>query len=318
MTDFAAMADDYVRTRRALGYKFEARGRMLGQFAAYLHAQGADRLTVEHAVAWARLPADADPVYWSERLSAVRGFARYLAAFDPATEVPPTSLLARGSRGRLTPYLFSDRDVRALLDTTATRLRTSRHLSPLRVDTYQTLISLLAVTGMRIGETVGLDQADIDWDHGLITIRNAKFGKSRQIPVHDSTINALHQHVRRRDALLATRDRRPGAGLFVTTTGTRIHPGRASAMVGSLIRDTGLWNTRTGRQARAHDLRHSFAVRTLLGWYRAGVDVNQHLPLLSTYLGHTKPASTYWYLHAAPELMAIAAQRLDDHREAQP
>lgn len=186
------------------------------------------------------------------------------------------------------------------------------------MDTYQTLISLLAVTGMRIGEAVGLDQADIDCDHGLITIRNAKFGKSRQIPVHTSTITALAGHVRRRDSLLAKRDRRPGAALFVTTTGTRIHPGRASAMVGSLIRDTGLWNTRADRQARAHDLRHSFAVRTLLGWYRAGVDVNQHLPLLSTYLGHTKPASTYWYLHAAPELMAIAAQRLDDHREAQP
>ncbi len=201
MTDFAAMADDYVRTRRALGYRFEDRARILGQFADYLLAQGADRLTVDLAVAWAQLPEDADPVYWSERLGIVRGFARYLAAFDPATEVPPPGLLPRGSRGRLTPYLFTDSD----------------------------------------------------WDHGLITIRNAKFGKSRQIPVHASTIAALQGHVQRRDALLARRDRRAGPGLFVTTTGTRIHPGRASAMVGSLIRETGLWNTGAGRQARAHD-----------------------------------------------------------------
>lgn len=308
MTDFAAMADDYVRTRRALGYKFEDRARFLGQFVGYLQDQAADRLTVDLAVAWARLPKDADPVYWSERLGIVRGFARYLSAFDPATEVPPTGLLPRGSRGRLTPYLFTDSDIGALLDTTA------RCLSPLRADTFQSLIALLAVTGMRIGEACRLNPADIDMDQALITIRNTKFGKSRQIPVHESTITALEEHAHRRDALLARRHRRPGPTLFVTTTGTCIHPGRASAMVGSLIRETGLWNTSADRQARAHDLRHSFAVRTLLGWYRSGVDVNQRLPLLSTYLGHVNPASTYWYLHAAPELMARAADRLDDHR----
>ena len=311
MTDFAAMADDYLRTRRTLGHRLVERGRLLGQFVDHLQANNADRLTVAVAVGWARQPADADPVWWNERLSIVRGFARYVSAFDPTTEVPPTGLLPPGKR-RITPYLFSDTDISALL-TAAGRLTAG-----LRADTYRTLIALLSVTGMRIGEIVGLDRSDIDWTYGLITIRQAKFDKSRQIPVHASTMAALADHADRRDSLLRAKAKQPGAPFFVSTTGTRLIPGRASANVGFLIRDAGLWNTSTDRPARPHDLRHSFAVRTILGWYRCGVDVNQRMPLLSTYLGHVGPASTYWYLHAAPELMALAAERLDHHRQDRP
>lgn len=311
MTDLAGVADDYLRTRRALGYKLVERGRILGQFVDYLQAHNADRVTVALAVGWARQPADADPVWWTERLSIVRGFARYLSAFDPATEVPPTGLLPPGKR-RITPYLFSDADIDALLDAAG------RLTAGLRADTYRSLIALLSVTGMRIGEAAGLDRSDIDWDQGLITIRHAKFNKSRQIPVHATTMVALDGYAGRRDTLLGSKKKPPGAAFFVSTTGTRLIPGRASANVGILIRDTDLWNTSTDRPPRAHDLRHSFAVRTLLGWYRSGLDVNQRLPLLSTYLGHVGPASTYWYLHAAPQLMALAAERLDQHREDRP
>lgn len=311
-TDFATMADDYLRTRRALGYKLVERGRLLGQFVDFLHAQAAERVTIDLAVAWARQPKDADPVWWNERLSIVRGFARYLSAFDPETEVPPTGLLPPGRR-RITPYLFTDADVDALLDAAG------KLTAGLRADTYQTVIGLLSVTGMRVGEVVRLDRDDIDWGNGLLTIRNTKFGKSRQIPLHATTVAALADYVRRRDDLLTAADaKQPASSFFVSTTGTRLIPGRASANIGVLIRDAGLWNTRTGRPPRPHDLRHSFAVRTLLGWYRAGVDVNQRLPLLSTYLGHVEPANTYWYLHAAPELMALAANRLDQHREDLP
>lgn len=306
-TDFSAVADDYLRTRRALGYKLVERGRLLGQFVAFLHAQSAERVTIDLAVAWARQPADADPVWWNERLSIVRGFARYLTAFDPGTEVPPTGLLPPGRR-RITPYLYRDTDIDALL------VAAGQLSAGLRAATYQTLISLLSVTGMRVGETVGMDRGDVDWDHGLLTICNTKFGKSRQIPVHATTMAALADYAKRRDVLLAAKHR-SGPSFFVSTTGTRLIPGRVSANIGFLIRDAGLWNTSAGRPPRAHDLRHSFAVRTLIGWYRAGLDVNQRLPLLSTYLGHVEPANTYWYLHAAPELMALAAHRLDQNRQ---
>ena len=309
--DFVAMADDYLRTRRALGYKLVERGRLLGQFAAFLHAQDAERLTIDLAVAWARQPADADPVWWNERLSIVRGFACYLTAFDPATEVPPTGLLPPGRR-RITPYLYSDADIDALLGAAG------QLTAGLRADTYQTLIGLLSVTGMRVGETAGLDRGDVDWEHGLLTISNTKFGKSRQIPLHATTIAALADYATQRDVLLAAKHRAAGPSFFVSSTGTRLIAGRVSANIGFLIRAAGLWNTSTGRPPRPHDLRHSFAVRTLLGWYRAGLDVNRRLPLLSTYLGHVEPANTYWYLHAAPELMALAARRLDEHRQVRP
>lgn len=311
MTDFAAMADDYLRVRRALGYRLVERGRLLGQFVDFLHAHEAQRVTIDLAVAWARLPADADPVWWNERLSIVRGFARYLGAFDPATEVPPTGLLPSGRR-RSTPYLFTDHDIACLLDVAGDLT------AGLRADTYHTLIGLLSVTGMRIGEAVGLDRSDINWDEGLVTIRNGKFGKSRQIPVHATTMAVLGGYAQRRDALLSATGRQQRPNFFVSTTGTRLISGRASANIGVLIREVGLCNTRTRRPPVTHDLRHSFAVRTLMGWYRDGVDVNQRLPLLSTYLGHVEPANTYWYLHAAPELMALAAQRRDEHQGGQP
>jgi integrase/recombinase XerD len=300
--DLAGTAAQYLGLRRALGYKLARQGELLLDFVGYLQAVGAGRVTIEHALAWATLPTRADPVWWSARLGVVRGFARYLHALDPATEVPPVGLLPDRDH-RVTPYIYTDDDLARLL-TAAGQLRPA-----LRAATYQTLIGLLAVTGMRVGEAIGLDRGDLDPAQRLLTIRHGKFGKSRQLPLHESTVEALLGY-----AALVHAQRRPtprGSSLLVSTTGTRLIGNNASAVFSRLVREARLdWSGR--RRPRLHDLRHRFAVLTVLGWYRTGVDVEPRLPLLSTWLGHIGPASTYWYLSAVPELLALAAQRVEN------
>ncbi|MHB1527577.1 MAG: tyrosine-type recombinase/integrase [Candidatus Dormibacteria bacterium] len=301
MTDFASAATDYLVTRRALGYQLSQQGQLLTQFVAYLDSVGASHLTVEHAVAWAKLPTATDPVWWNARLAVVRGFSRYMHALDPFTEVPPVGILPDRNH-RVIPYIYDDDDLRRLLQAAG------RLSSPLRADTYQTLIALLAVTGMRIGEAVRLDQIDLDWSQGLLTIRHSKYGKSRQLPLQPTTVDALRGYARRRD------ERRPRAkspSFFVSTVGTRLIPRNAMAGFAQLVCDAKLdWSGRR-RPPRLHDLRHAFAVRTVIGWYRDGLSVEERLPLLSTYLGHIGPASTYYYLTAVPELLALAIARLE-------
>ncbi|HEX3827870.1 MAG TPA: tyrosine-type recombinase/integrase [Sporichthyaceae bacterium] len=270
MTDYAAAAVDYLLTRRAMGYKLAYQARMLEQFVAYLNAAGAEHLTVRHAVEWAKQPPDAARVWWAVRLSTVRAFARYLSALDPATEIPPPGLIPAPSH-RVVPYIYTEQDIAELL-TAADRLPTAH-----RADTYRTLIGLVAVTGMREGEAVRLDRADVDLEQGLLTIRDSKFGKSRQIPVHDSTVEALAGYAARRDARRpdgrATRHAPNRASFFTSTTGTRLLPDNVSTVFGCLVRDAGLVGSGR-RRPRLHDLRHSFAVRTLISWYWQGLDVN--------------------------------------------
>jgi integrase len=231
----------------------------------------------------------------------VRGFARHLQAFDPATQVPPTDLLPRPAR-RAIPYLYSDTDLGALMKAT----RALR--SPLRRATYDTLVGLLAVTGMRIGEAIRLDSDDLDWTNGLLTVRHSKFGKSRQVPLHPSTVEALAAYAQLRDQLCP----QPTAqSFFVSISGARLIYNDVHWTFLQLVRRAGLQRRSATCRPRPHDLRHTFAVRTLLDWYRAGLDVEARLPLLSTYLGHFEPSNTYWYLSAAPELMALASQRLE-------
>lgn len=230
----------------------------------------------------------------------VRGFARYLQAIDPAHEVPPTGLLPVRT-ARPVPHLYSDVDITMLMDA-------ARVLNPASWGaTVETIIGLLWATGMRIGEVLRLNTADVDPDTGVLTVWLSKFGKSRLVPLAPSTIAALNRY---RDRLPATTD----PAMFVTPAGRRVGYQRFNAAFGDLLDSAGI-TTADGRRPRAHDLRHSFAVRTLLGWYRDGADVQALLPRLSTYLGHVEPASTYWYLSAAPELMALAAERLDHHSE---
>jgi len=285
MTDYRAAADDYLATRRAMGYKLCYQGQMLVQFVDYLEAVGAEHLTINHALGWAKQPSGAARTWWAVRLSTVRAFARYLSALDPATQIPPAGLISAGSH-RIVPYIYTDEDITRLLEA-AGRLGSAH-----RADTYQTVIGLVAVTGMRAGEAVRLDRDDVDLEQGVLTIRNSKHGKSRQVPVHPSSVEALAAYARRRDQ----RQPRPkAASFFTSTTGTRLLRDNVSTVFPSLVRDAGLDGSGRRRPPRLHDLRHSFAVRSLIRWYRQGLDVEQQLPVLSTYLGHVAPSSTYWY-----------------------
>jgi integrase len=309
MTGLRGALDDYLALRRALGFKLERPGQLLADFTGYLEAAGAPTVTTELALAWATAPAGADPSWWRGRLAAIRPFARYLAALIPGTEVPPAGLLPGPVSRRAAPYLYSPAEITALM-TAAAAIRT-----PLRAATYQTLIGLLAVTGMRAGEAIRLDQPDADLRAGLLTIRESKFGKSRQLPLHATTAAALAGYA-------ALRDRHhpcPATpAFFVSLTGTRLIYKNVHYTFHRLTQALGLAPRSPQCRPRIHDLRHSFAVASLLGWHRDGGDVAARLPLLSAWLGHADPGSTYWYLTGTPELLALAGQRLEDHLRERP
>lgn len=294
---------DYLVIRRAMGFKVERHERLLGQFVDYLAAHGAMTLTSEYALDWAVAPSQADPRWWAARLSTVRGFAVHLHALDPAHQVPPHGLIPHGPR-RTVPHLYTDREIAALVHAAGT-------LSfALRAATYQTLVGLLAATGMRVGEAIGLDRTDLDAQLGVLTVRDTKFGKSRQLPLHPTTTVALRDYLRLRDQLMPS----PSTpALLLSTRGSRLRYERVWETFHRLVGQAGLTPRSPAGSPRIHDLRHTFAVATLLNCYRDGADVQAMLPRLSTYLGHTDPKHTYWYLSAAPELLALAAERLDAH-----
>jgi integrase len=293
--------EDYLRMRRALGFQLGLYRERLRGFLAYLEATGASTVTAELAVAWAWLPEGIKPITASYRLSTVRGFARYLHAIDPAHEVPPPGLLAVPRR-RPAPYLYSPEDLARMLE--MTRLLRP----PLRAAAYETLFGLLAACGLRIGEALALPSDDVDLDDGVLTIRHAKFDRMRLVPLHPSVTAALRGYASARGRLCpAPRTDR----FFVSATGRALRRAEADQVFRVI---TGLTGLRTDTvHPRIHDLRHSFAVRTLIDGQREGLDVSALLPVLSTYLGHVEPANTYWYLSAVPELMQLAAARLEQH-----
>jgi integrase/recombinase XerD len=292
---------DYLRLRRALGFALGRHGHDLPKFVAFVEAAGASIVTVDLAVAWARLPKNIKPITVNFRISAVRGFAQYLHAIDPATEIPPPGLLTVPRR-RPAPYVYSPGEISRLVQATR-RLR-----PPLRAATHTTLIGLIAATGMRLGETLALVRDDVNLADGVITIRHAKFDRMRVVPLHPSVIAALAGYASTRDRLCPTpRTER----FFVSTTGGTLRREQVQHVFRETTAALGL---RTGTiRPRIHDLRHTFAVRTLIDWQRDGADINANLPVLSTYLGHVEPANTYWYLSAVPELMQLAAARLEQH-----
>lgn len=293
---------DYLRLRRSLGHELAEAGWLLPGFLAHLQARGSRAVTIETALAWAQQGgtgrgASVGP----RRMTAVRGFARYLAGIDPDTEVPPLGLMPHQQRWRR-PFIYSPADIDMVLDQARRSI-----VSPLRAATYATLIGLLAASGIRIGEAIKLDRGDVDWVEGVLLIRESKFGKSRLVPLAASSMAALQDYTRLRDEL-ATRPEVPS--FFLSLSGTRLLYAVVSQTFRQLINNAGV-GAGAPRPPRLHDLRHTFAVRTLLGWYHAGDDVAAKIPSLSTYLGHREPSSTYWYLSAAPELLALAAARQD-------
>jgi integrase/recombinase XerD len=292
---------DYLLVRRRLGFEMPQDGRLLEGFVEFLEQAGAERITTELALAWARMPADAHPHRWRQRLGVARGFARYLATIDPASEVPSKDLLP-ARRPRIAPYIYADTEIAALM-------AAARELKPrLRAARHETLIGLLAVTGMRPGEALSLDRQDVDLEHGVVHVRAGKQKKQREVPVHDTTISALGRYARQRDARFPAP---PTPAFFISAGGRRMDRKDLSRTFTKLIREVGLEGRGARVRPRPHDLRHAFAVRTLLDWYRSGEDVDRRMPLLSTYLGHVSPASTYWYLEAVPELLELISRRLE-------
>ncbi|MGB3187063.1 MAG: tyrosine-type recombinase/integrase [Ornithinimicrobium sp.] len=299
--------EDYLALRRALGYKLEAHGPLLLDFVEDLEQAGTSTITIEAALAWAMKPQRVAPYRWKQRLTVIRGFARYLSALDADTQVPPSDLLAY-RRQRPTPYLFSDEEITGLI------AAAGELAHPLRAATHRTLFGLLAATGMRGGEALLLDRDDVDLRGGTLDITKTKFNKSRRLPLHTSTVSALAGYARVRDRWVPVPAQ---PSFFVSTTGGRLAARRVRAVFAELVDQLGLEPRAGSGRPRIHSLRHGFAVTTLLEWYRSGADVAARMPLLSAYLGHTSPTSTYWYLQAVPELLVLAAGRLEHHTGGQ-
>jgi len=292
---------DYLALRRSLGYALVRDEKLLHQFLDWVYQHERDHITVDDVLTWVRLPESASASWLRMRVRVVRGFAGYLHDIDPVHEVPPPGLVP-GRVARAVPYLYSQTEIAALI-AEADQLST-----PLRRATITTLIGLLAVTGMRLGEVIGLDDADFNPEQALLTVRHTKLGKHRLLPLHPTTVTALSVYRRLRDEAFP---RPVTAALLVSQAGTRLLNYNVGQTFARLARGAGLAPRSPRCRPRPHDLRHTFAVNTLLDWYRDGADVAARLPLLSTYLGHVAPANTYWYLEAAPELLAQAAGRLD-------
>jgi integrase len=299
VTRLRQAAENYLALRRSLGFILDKPGRLVLDFADHLDAAGASHITIDLAADWAAAPAGAAPYWHWYRLSAVRGFAAYLHAFDAGHQVPPAGLLPRHGH-RIAPHLFTDDQVVSLMRAAW------GHPVRLHAATYATLIGLLAVTGIRPGECYRLERDDIDLDRARLTVVKGKYGKTRQLTLQPSTVTALDTYAQHRDRLCP---RPAGPSFFVTLTGSRLTPQLAGRAFRLLAGQTGLRAGPPRARPRLMDLRHTFAVSTLIGWYRDGLDVDARLPVLATWLGHVHVASTYWYLQASPELLALAAEK---------
>jgi integrase len=308
MTNLHSALKRYLSMRKGLGYKYQHQTRRLADFVSFMERREATTITTKLAMEWATLPPDRH-ASWALRLTDVRGFARHIANIDPKTEVPPAGILPGLKRAK--PYVYSDAEIDALL-------AAALSLPPaggLRRWTYHYLFGLIAVTGMRLSEAIDLQRDDVDLKAGVLTVRLTKFGKSRLVPLHPTTSAALRNYAERRDAQFASRC---APHFFVAERGGPLLHQYVHRVFWRLSREIGLRRPGDRTGPRVHDFRHRFAIRTLLGWYREGTDVEKKLPALSTYLGHTCVRDTYWYLSACPELMQEAARRLDRRWEAKP
>jgi len=312
MSDLRDALENYLTIRRALGFDLSEMEWHLNSFIKYMKQKNETFITTKLALDWATQPKGGDQAYLAHRLASVRRFAAWQRATDPRTEVPPAQLLPYRYR-RQHPYIYTDDEIQRLM-------RAARDLKPtkgLRGDTYATVFGLLAVTGLRISEVVALNRDDVDLETGILSINRTKFGKSRMVPIHASTCDALKRYAKLRDELIPVTITR---AFFIsderrkriTDWSTRYNFARAS-------RDAGLRapveGHRHGHGPRIHDMRHRFAVQTMLNWYRAGLDVEREITKLSTYLGHVHVNDTYWYFEAVPELLKLATERLTKQEE---
>jgi integrase/recombinase XerD len=307
MKSLSAQLEEYLELRHQLGFDLRVASGLLRKFVLFAQEKGASFITKELALAWATEPGDCQPVQWANRLAMVRRFAQYSSAADPRTEIPPQELLPHRAH-RKTPYLYTDQEVRSLIQA-ARQIASS---GDLRALSHATLLGLLVVTGMRVGEAIGLDRKDVDLNQGLLTVRHSKFNKSRLVPVHHTTQKALRAYERVRDRIFP----RPSSpSFFISERGVRLTDFTLREWFIMVSRRIGLRGPTDRSGPRLHDLRHRFACRTMLSWYKRGMDVEAHLPELATYLGHGHVADTYWYISAVPELLRVVTERLE-HRKS--
>jgi len=302
MNPLGQAIEDYIQMRQALGMRFKEAARGLRQFGSFLESKGATCVTVAVAVEWAIQSPKASSSMAARRLTWVRGFARHWIASDPLTQVPPETLLPLQLK-RARPYFYSDQDVMRIMDAA----RQMVPLDGLRGRTYSCVYGLLAVTGLRISEVVHLEREDVDFDKSVLIVRKSKFGKTRLVPLHASTIAELTGYDAARDAHVP---KPMTTAFFVNEDGRPLRTGTVEDRFRELCRKIGL-RPPTGRGPRLHDFRHCFAIGTLTRWYRDSEDIERLLPVLSTYLGHTAVAHTYWYISVEPELMGAAVRRLE-------
>ncbi len=298
---------DYLLTRRALGTQLRWPESSLRKFVDFIEAEGQEFVTTQSAVRWAIQPVDVQRATHAGRLQIVRGFAVWLQATDPRTQVPPHRLLPARQRRPL-PHIYSDREIADLM-AAAGCLRSA---SGLRRVTFQTLLGLLAATGLRPGEALALDVENVDLIGGVIAVHESKFGKSRFVPLKESARAALAAYAKIRDTVQPCRDTR---AFLITDRGSRLRASTTRRTFVMLCQATGLRpklrGHRHGRGPRLQDFRHTFATRRLIEWYRAGLDVDRLMPRLATYLGHVRVAETYWYIQGVPELLHLATERLE-------
>ena len=307
MTDLRQAVDVYPRLRRSLGHQMAEAAYLLPDFVGFMDSRGEQTVTIAAALDWMKTrEPEVITTVSPRRITAVRGFARYLSGIDPATEVPPLGLVPYNRRrGQI--FLYTDADIAAIMAAAKETIP-----QPLRAATYHTLIGLLAASGLRIGEAIKLDRDDIDWTEGVLHIRESKFGKSRLVPLHASTIKILSNYDERRDRLFP---KRKTPYFFCSRYDGRLDEGQIRRVFYVISRQIGIRGASASRGPRLHDFRHRFAVQTLLRWHYNGDDVQQRLPILSTYLGHGHVTDTYWYVTGTPELMAAVGQRLEKRWE---
>jgi site-specific recombinase XerD len=299
--------DQYVATRRALGFSFYEPALSLGHFVDFMQVEQAKWITSDLALRWSMQPCNVQRATWARRLGHVRGFARWMAAIDHRTEVPMPRLLSPRRR-RNPPHIYTEKEIEDLLQ----KASVLSSATGMRALSYSTLIGLLVATGLRPSEAMSLNDRDVDLNDGILSIRDSKFGKSRFVPVHESTRQALKRYLHKRNKIC--RHRQDDAFL-VNDYGRRLNAGSTRRMFVRLSRATGLRPTspegRDGRGPRLQDFRHTFATNRMVQWYREGKDVTLELPKLSTYLGHVDVGLTYWYVEAVPELLDLAAKYLN-------
>lgn len=295
--------DAYLALRRALGYQLHAHTAVLADYATFAVTHGVVSVTPQSTAAWVASTPGLFATVISRRVGMLRGFADYLRAFDPGCQPPPAGLFGQPAQRRA-PHIFTSTQIGALLEATATIG------SPLWAAGARTLIGLLAATGLRPGEAWRLNDTDFDAGAGLLLIRCSKWGRTRQIPVHPSTITALGDYQARRDQLRPHGLHCPA--LVLDGTGQRLHTAGPSTTFRRLLAAAAISAPAGQRAPRMHDLRHTFAVATLTDWHRAGLPVQPRLGALSAYLGHVNPAHTYWYFQAVPDLMTVLGQHTDD------